>query len=136
MVLCKDIQCKGTQNYFLKDSPKNSFDIAAHLSFFSKFGFSAKEAVALFGAHSVGGVNKCTGLGGLGKGAFCNTAEKNSKNKFDEGVFFDKTPSKLDNDYFKRLSNQSYNNVPICGKRQKDFIDFCKHKYCNATYPG
>jgi len=32
-------------------------------------------------------------MNGLGRGAYCEEAEKNSVGKFDVGVFFDKTPS-------------------------------------------
>lgn len=52
------------------------------------------------GAHTIGGVNVCTGFGALNNGAFC----KDLKEKLDVGSFFDETPSVFDNNYFKMLT--------------------------------
>lgn len=53
------------------------------------------------GAHTIGGVNVCTGFGGLHSGPYCSK----STNELDKGSYFDETPGLFDNNYFKMLSN-------------------------------
>lgn len=53
------------------------------------------------GAHTIGGVNVCTGFGALNNGPYCS----NSTNELDRGSFFDETPGLFDNNYFKILSD-------------------------------
>jgi hypothetical protein len=52
------------------------------------------------GAHTIGGVNVCTGFGRLNNGPYCS----NNTNELDLGSFFDETPALFDNNYFKMLS--------------------------------
>lgn len=42
-----------------------------NLALFNSNGLSNIEAVALIGAHTIGGINNCTGFKGINKGAFC-----------------------------------------------------------------
>merc|ERR1719379_1944451 len=62
-------------------------------------GLSMEELVALQGAHSIGGVIVCSGLGNVASGPFC--PGRCGLPEFDEGnldgTTFDDTPGKLDN---------------------------------------
>lgn len=79
--------------------PANSMDPTANIAFFEQLGFSKDEMVALMGAHSLGGVNPCTGSGAFDKKPYCNAKPEEK----DRGAFFDTTPNNLDTDYFEQL---------------------------------
>lgn len=49
------------------------------------------------GAHTIGGVNVCTGFGALTGGLLCHNT---TGNELDKGSFFDFTPNVFDNNYF------------------------------------
>lgn len=44
------------------------------------------------GAHTIGGVNVCTGFGALNNGPFCKADKESNKKELDKGSFFDMTP--------------------------------------------
>jgi len=56
------------------------------LNIFNKLGHSNRDTVALMGAHTIGGVNVCTGFGSLTKGLLCKNI---TGNELDKGSFFD-----------------------------------------------
>eukprot|EP00747_Dinoflagellata_sp_TGD_P145537 gnl/TRDRNA2_/TRDRNA2_176596_c3_seq1.p1 gnl/TRDRNA2_/TRDRNA2_176596_c3~~gnl/TRDRNA2_/TRDRNA2_176596_c3_seq1.p1 ORF type:complete len:850 (-),score=183.59 gnl/TRDRNA2_/TRDRNA2_176596_c3_seq1:249-2798(-) len=72
--------------------------------------------VALQGAHSIGGVIVCSGLGNVASGPFCPS--KCGLPTFDQGnldgTTFDDTPGKLDNRYYQLLTVEDYSNLPDC----------------------
>lgn len=52
------------------------------------------------GAHTIGGVNNCTGFNNINRGPYC---KDNLKGTIDSGSYFDETPGTFDNNYFKVL---------------------------------
>ena len=72
MIYCTGKDCKGNLDHFLIHEPnQNSRDPKHNIKFFENLGFTREEIVALMGAHSVGGVNVCTGSGNPGDYAWC-----------------------------------------------------------------
>jgi len=60
-------ECEGNQYRFMRKGPSNSMDPTPNIQFFEKIGYTKDEMVALMGAHSIGGVNPCTGSGAFNK---------------------------------------------------------------------
>ena len=80
-VLCHKEECENSQTHFLETEPHNTFNSTENINFFKKLGFNVEETVALMGAHSIGGVNVCTGFEVIRKGDFCNEEYTNKVNK-------------------------------------------------------
>lgn len=88
--------CKN-ESLFIKNSPaSHEWSNLKNMDLFRNLGFNSKEFIALIGAHTIGGVNVCTGFGNLNYGAYC---KKNypSQGSLDDGSFFDSTPTTFDN---------------------------------------
>lgn len=49
----------------------HEFNNKHNLAVFEHLGLDVKESVSLMGAHTIGGVNTCTGFPNLEHGAYC-----------------------------------------------------------------
>merc|ERR1719440_916143 len=83
-------------------------------------GLSMEEVIALQGAHSVGGVIVCSGLGNVASGAFCPSTcgTPHFENNNLDGSTFDDTPGLLDNRYYQLLAQENYEDLPYCSAIQ------------------
>merc|ERR1719440_2261261 len=100
-------------------------------------GLSMEELIALQGAHSVGGVIVCSGLGNVANGPYCpGKCGIPPGNFFDtgnlDGTSFDDTPGKLDNRYYQLLVAEQYENLPACDEAKKSFPMLSKNGMKNA----
>mmetsp|Transcript_101755 Transcript_101755/g.180412 ORF Transcript_101755/g.180412 Transcript_101755/m.180412 type:complete len:933 (-) Transcript_101755:144-2942(-) len=78
-----------------------------------------EELVALQGAHSVGGVIVCSGLGNVASGPYCPKKCGIPPGDFEatgnlDGTSFDDTPGKMDNRYYQLLMDENYDELPAC----------------------
>jgi len=102
------------------------------------------EMVALQGAHSVGGVIVCSGLGNVVKGPYCpstcGTPPKDFLTSGNlDGSVFDDTPGKLDNRYYQLLMNENYEELATCKTAKKQFPYLAQRTlryFGNATTGG
>jgi len=83
----------------------------------SLLGISTEELIALQGAHSVGGIIVCSGLGNVAAGAYCpnKCGSPVFENRNLDGSTFDDTPGLLDNRYYQLLADEDYEELPHCG---------------------
>jgi hypothetical protein len=95
-------------------------------------GLEVDEFVALQGAHSIGGVMMCGGMGDVSSGFFCpnkcdfpkTLGAMEGQDIFGlgfGGTSFDDTPGKLDNRYYQLLAKETYANLPDCEELVDDF---------------
>jgi len=116
----------NTHPIWLKAASYNSFDKPELVvEDFKRIGFDEEEMAALMGAHSFGKVHKYAGDFAPRERAngFCGTNESN----WADGNFWDNTPDKLDNEYFKDLDSSDPNEKDVC----------CANKVwhgCRTTY--
>ena len=133
-IMCSGDHCIDNEKWFLDCTLGNPemrykhyspLDPTSNIRAFECMGFNRTEMMALMGAHSFGGVNRCTGTSqGLFAEVFCPVTkekyldlpppaapcDRNCKRDFKQAVadrlrqtFFDSTPGKLDNQYFREL---------------------------------
>jgi len=100
-------------------------------------GLSHEELIALQGAHSVGGVIVCSGLGNVAKGPYCDNKCSLPPGNFWEtgnldGTSFDDTPGKLDNRYYQLLVKEKYEELPACDEIKHDFPSLSKFGFKGA----
>jgi hypothetical protein len=91
----------------------NSFDKPHHfVEDFRRMGFDEKEMTALMGAHSFGKIHKYAGdfTPRQFASGFCNS----DRTEWADGNFWDKTPDKLDNEYFKLLDSSDAADKYVC----------------------
>jgi len=150
-------QCGASKkNNFLKLSPSKDWGGGSNQELFAKLGFSPKDQVALMGAHSIGGVQPCTGSGNLGNAPMCPQSFEQQLGKegadacmtlinkrrpadcLGRGIYFDHTPDKLDNDYYKVLQSAGTARRPNCRslmERGTHSTEPCEpgNEWCNGT---
>lgn len=98
---------------WLQASPFGSFDQPQHVvEDFRRMGFDEREMAALMGAHSFGKIHKYAGDFAPRQYAagFCNS----DRTEWADGFFWDKTPDKLDNEYFKSLDSSNADDKEVC----------------------
>jgi len=98
---------------WLNAAPYGSFQSLHHLvEDFERMGFSERDMTALMGAHSFGKIHKYAGDFAPREWTtgFCNS----KRDTWAVGGFWDKTPDKLDNEYFKQLNTINPAEKEIC----------------------
>jgi len=112
---------------WLDQAPMNSFEtLHTIVNDFARIGFSEREMAALMGAHSFGKMHKYAGDFAPREwtSGFCNS----TRSTWGEGAFWDRTPEKLDNDYFKIVASVNPAEKEVCcGPMVKD-------KGCYTSY--
>jgi len=158
--------CKNLLEDVSVQSGVNASNIALHgssmtfaemhtvIDHFKRMGFTEEEATALMGAHSFAKQHKYAGVWAPRRGGhgFCNTLRGGGVDEFlgandtwGDGNFWDRTPDRLDNDYFKLMVEadglEDENNC--CGSETKygcstrweegdtpDLTQGCRHQWC------
>jgi len=98
---------------WLNAAPPGSFDsLHKVVEDFARMGFSEREMAALMGAHSFGKIHKYAGdfAPRQNHTGFCNS----NRTEWGQGGYWDKTPDKLDNDYFKGLDTIDPAEKEVC----------------------
>jgi len=98
---------------WLNNAPLNSFEHPHRFAEeFTRMGFSEREMTALMGAHSFGKLHKYAGdfAPRANHSGFCNSSRK----KWGDGGYWDRTPDKLDNAYFRHLDTVDPAEKEVC----------------------
>jgi len=98
---------------WLNAAPLGSFGNLDHVvKDFERLGFDEREMAALMGAHSYGKIHKYAGVFAPRSHhtGFCNSKRQD----WGDGGYWDKTPDKLDNEYFKELDMSNPAETEAC----------------------
>jgi hypothetical protein len=154
---CVNDKCRTGETHFLASPvaeplPHGNFDIESLLKAFTKsLGTSDTESVALMGAHTVGGINACTGMGRVHKRTWCEQCKHPTKGDFLEAKkgerqniddlgfmtvgYFDSTPGTFDNDLWKDLAQNTFEKLPQCQLTSDRYAKRYKSKWWKKKNP-
>jgi len=166
--ICTNDGCLDSQTWFLARSVQNLpnadklkygvMDATPNVDFFEYLGFNSREMMALQGgAHSLGGINRCTGVAPKFSDSICSklTEEfltpikpegcddswKCTRNLRQDTAdrrrqtYFDSTPAELDTNYFVEMLEVHSDVIPTCRAMERTDPDYCStdHDVCLAA---